>query len=110
MSCLKNRIYCHDCNTSYIDSNIPNHLRSQGHIVNVIKKRCCSCKTATTQKKLYCNNFNLTCCISKLSPKSDVDIKTDFSDKQDCPRRKTAIDNSVRYIPKHEQTKEKNID
>ena len=107
MSCVKNRNYCHDCDRFYIDSIYPNRLRSLGHFVNVMKKLCCSCNTATTQKKLCCNNHNLTCCMSKLSVISDVDIKTDISDKQDCPRRKIANDNSVRYIPKSEQTKEK---
>ena len=53
MYCVKNRIYCHDCNSSYIDSNYSNHLRSRGHIDNVIKKQC--------------DNNNLTCCMDKLS-------------------------------------------
>ena len=64
MYCDKNRIYCHDCNRSYIDSNYSNQLRSQGHIDNVMKKHCCSC-------------------VSKLSLKSDVGIQTDFSEKLD---------------------------
>ena len=64
MYCVKNRIYCHDCNRSYIDSNYSNHLRSSGHIANVMKKHCCSC-------------------VSKISLKSDVGIQTDFSEKQD---------------------------
>ena len=64
MYCVKNRIYCHDCNTSYIDSNYSNHLRSQGHIDKVLKKHCCSC-------------------VTKLSLKSDVGIQTDFSGKLD---------------------------
>ena len=64
MYSVKNRIYCHDCNRSYIDSNYSNHLRSQGHIDNVMKKHCCSC-------------------VSKLSLKSDVGIQTDFSEKLD---------------------------
>ena len=42
MYCVKNRIHCHDCNRSYIDSNYPNRLRSQGHIDYVMKKHCCS--------------------------------------------------------------------
>ena len=45
--------------------------------------------------------------MSKVSHKSDVDLQTHFSDKQDCPRKDIAIDNSVRYFPKSEQTKEK---
>ena len=64
MHCVKNRIYCHDCNRSYIDSNYSNHLRSSGHIDNVMKKHCCSC-------------------VSKIALKSDVGTQTDFSEKQD---------------------------
>ena len=64
MYCVKNRIYCHDCNRSSIDSNYSNHLRSQGHIDNVMKKHCCSC-------------------VNKNSLKSDVGIQTDFSEKLD---------------------------
>ena len=64
MYCIKNRIYCHDCNRSYIDSNYSNHLRSQGHIINVMKK--------------HCRSF-----VSKLTLKSDVGIQTDFSEKLD---------------------------
>ena len=64
MYCVKNRIYCHDCNRSYIDSNYSNHLRSQGHIDNVMKKHCCSC-------------------VNKNSLKSDVGTQTDFSEKLD---------------------------
>ena len=64
MYCIKNRIYCHDCNRSYIDSNYSNHLRSQGHTNNVMKKHCRSC-------------------VSKLTLKSDVGIQTDFSEKLD---------------------------
>ena len=64
MYCVKNRIYCHDCNSSYIDGNYSNHLRSQGHIDNVMKKHCCGC-------------------VGKLSLKSDVGIQTDFSEKLD---------------------------
>ena len=75
-----------------------------------MKKQCCRSISATTQKKLCCNNHDLTCCKCKLFPKSDVDIQTDFSDKRDCPRRKITVDNSVRYIPKSEQTKQKNIE
>ena len=63
MYCVKNRIYCHDSNRSYIDSNYSNHLRSQGHVDNVLKKHCCS--------------------LNKISLKSDVGIQTDFSGKLD---------------------------
>ena len=47
-----------------MDSNYSNHLRSQGHIDNIIKKPCCTC-------------------ISKLSLKSDVGIQTDFPENLD---------------------------
>ena len=78
MYCVKNRIYCHDCNRSFIDNNYSNHLRSRGHFDNVIKKRCYSC-----------NNHNLTCCMSKLSPKSNGDTQVDFSNKQDSTRKQS---------------------
>ena len=68
---VKSRIYCHDCNRSYLDSNYSNHLRSRGHIDNVFKKRCYTC-----------NNHDLTCCMSKLSLKSNGDTQIDFSNKQ----------------------------
>ena len=85
-------------------------MRSEGHFVDVMEKQCCSSNGATTQTKLCCNNHDLTCCMSKLSLKSDVNIQTNFSDRQDCSRRKITVDNSVRCIPKSEQTKRKNID
>ena len=78
MFCVKNRIYCHDCNRSYIDSNCSNHLRSRGHIDNVIKKRCYSC-----------NNHNPTCCMSKFSRKSNNNTQVDFSNKQDSTRKQS---------------------
>ena len=78
MYCVKNIIYCHDCNRSYIDGNFSNHLRSQGHIDNVIKKRCFSC-----------NNHDLTCCMSKLSPKSNDNTQVDFSNKQYSTRKQS---------------------
>ena len=46
--------------------------------VNVMKKHCCSC-----------SNHDLVCCISKLSPKSDVGVQTVFSDKQVSSRKQT---------------------
>ena len=60
MYCDKNRIYCNDCNRSYIEYNYSNHLRSRGHIDNIIKKRC-----------YVTNNCDLTCCMNKLSLKSN---------------------------------------
>ena len=39
MHCVQNiRIYCSDCNKSYIPNNYSNHLKSRGHIKNVNKK------------------------------------------------------------------------
>ena len=107
MSCVKNKINCYACNRSYIDSNYPNHLRSQGHIVNVMKKQGCSSNVVVTQDKLYCNNHDIACCMSKLPLKSNDNTQIDFSDKQNHARRKITIDNSVRFFPKSEQTKEK---
>ena len=40
-----------------------------------MKKRCCSCNKDLTLS----NNHDLTCSMSKLSLKSDVDIQTDIS-------------------------------
>ena len=101
MHCVQNRIYCHDCNKSFTDSNYPNLLRSQGHIVNVMKKRCCGCNSAINQNKL-CNIHDLECCISKLTIISDDNTQIDFSDEQNHTRKIT-FDNSVRYFPKSEQ-------
>ena len=93
MYCAQNnRIYCSDCNKSYNPNNYSNHLKSKGHNINVMKKRCCSCDNDIT----HCNNPDLTCSMNKLSFNSNDHIKTDFS--------------NVKNIPKNEQTKEKNID
>ena len=100
MYCVQNnRIYCSDCNKSYIPNNYSNHLKSRGHIKNVNKKRCCSCDTVIRQD----NNHNITCCLDKLSLKSDDDIKIDFSDNH--KKTKITIDNLVKSV-----SKEKNID
>ena len=88
MNCVQNRIYCHDCNRFYKDGIYSNHLRSQGHINNVMEKRCCSCNVDTTRNELCCNKCDLAGCISKLSLKSDVTTQTDFSDKQDGSRKR----------------------
>ena len=48
--------------------------------------------------------------MSELSLKSDVDIQTDFSYKKNRTGRKKTFDNSVRYFPKRNKAKEKNID
>ena len=81
MYCVQNRSCCHDCDRCYLDSNCSNHLISQGHIDNNIKKRSCSCNFDITRNKL--------CCTSKLSHKSDFNTQTDFSDKQDISRKQT---------------------
>ena len=75
-----------------------------------MKKRCCGSNIVVTQNKLCCNNCDLACCISKLSLKPDDNTQIDFSGKQNHTRRKITIDNSVRYVPRSEQTKEKDID
>ena len=63
MYCVQNnRIYCNDCNKSYIPNNYSNHLKSKGHYINVMKKQC------------SCNN-NLTCCMDKLSLTSNDNVK-----------------------------------
>ena len=67
MYCAQNnRIYCGDCNKSYITNNYSNHLKSKGHHINVMKKQC------------SCNN-DLTCIMNKLSVESNDIVKTDFS-------------------------------
>ena len=64
MYCAQNnRIYCADCNKSYIPKNYSNHLKSKGHNNNVMKKRCCSCGNDIT----HCNNHELTCSMNSLS-------------------------------------------
>ena len=98
MYCAQNnRIYCSDCNKSYIPKNYSNHLKSKGHISKINKKRCCSCDTVITQD----NNHNITCCLDKISLNSD---------NQKTTKTKITIDNLVRSVSKDKQTKEKNID
>ena len=106
MYCAQNnRYYCSDCSKSYIPKNYSNQLKTKRHNINVMKKRCCSCNNDITHSK----NHDLTSSMSKLSLKSDVDIQTEPSDKQDCSRRKITFDNIVRSIPKSERA-EKNVD
>ena len=63
MYCAQNnRIYCSDCNKSYIPNNYSNHLKSKGHHINVMKKQC------------SCNN-DLTCCMNKISITSNDNVK-----------------------------------
>ena len=59
----KNVLCCNDCNRSFLDRNFSNHLRSQGHIVNLMKKRC---NSVIPRYKLYCNNHDLTCCMYRM--------------------------------------------
>ena len=83
MYCVQYRIYCEVCNRSCMERNYSKHLRSQCDNNIVMKKRCFSSNIAISRNKLCCNNDDLACCISKLSLKSDVNIQTDISDKQD---------------------------
>ena len=70
MYCAQNnRIYCSDCNKSYIPNNYSNHLKSKGHYINVMKK---SCNNDIT----HCDNHDLTCSMNKLSLKSNDCLKT----------------------------------
>ena len=63
-----NRIYCSDCNKSYIPNNYSNHLKSKGHYINVTKKQCNNDIT-------HCDNNDLTCCVNKLSLTSNDNVK-----------------------------------
>ena len=107
MSSVKNRIHCHDCSRSFIDSNYSHHLRSQGHINIVMKKQCCSHNNAIARDKLCCNNLDLTCCMSELSLKSDVDIQTDFSDKKNRTGRKKLLIIALDIFPNEIKQKRK---
>ena len=92
MYCAQNkRIYCGVCNKPYIPNNYSNHLKSKGHDINAMKKRCCSCNNDITLS----DNHDKTCSINSLSLKSNDIIKTDFS--------------NVKNIIKNEQTKEKDF-
>ena len=83
MYCAQNnRIYCSDCNKSYIAYNYSNHLKSKGHYINVMKNQ-------GNNDITHCDNNDLTCCMNKISLTSNDNVKN---------------------IPKNEQTKEKNID
>ena len=77
-----NRIYCSDCNKSYIPNNNSNHLKSKGHYINVMKKQCCSCNNDIN----HCDNHDLTCSMNKLSLESNNSIKTDFSNVKNNTR------------------------
>ena len=93
MYCARNnRIYCSDCNKSYIPNIYSNHLKSKGHYFNVMKKQFCSCNNDIT----HCGNHDLTCIMNKLSLESNDSTKTDFS--------------NVKNITKSDQTKTKDFD
>ena len=51
-----------------------------------MKKRC---NGVITRKKSCCNNQDLTCYVSELSPKTDDSIKTDFSNQQHSTRKQS---------------------
>ena len=89
MYSVQNRNKCRDCKKSYKDRNFSTHLISKSHNDNVMKKLRCSCNTGTTLNKLWCNGYDLTCCMSKWSLESDVGIQTDFSDKQDITKKQS---------------------
>ena len=58
MYCVQNnRIYCSDCNKSFIPNTYSNHLKTKGRNNTVMKKHCCNCDFDTT----HCNNHDLTC-------------------------------------------------
>ena len=40
MYCVQQRIYCGVCNNSVIPNIYPNHLKSQGHVNNILKNQC----------------------------------------------------------------------
>ena len=79
MYCAQNnRIYCSDCNKSYIPNNYSNHLKSKGHNINVMKKRCCSCDNDIT----HCNNHELPCSMNSLSLEANDTIKNIIKSEQ----------------------------
>ena len=70
MPCTQNRIFCSDCNKSYITNNYSNHLKSKGHNINVMKKRYCS------------YNNELTCSMNSLSLEPNDVIKNIIKSEQ----------------------------
>ena len=40
MFCMQNRFYCRVCNKSLIPDSPSNHLKSQGHVITVLKNQC----------------------------------------------------------------------
>ena len=45
---VQNRIYCGVCQICVLPDNYPNHLRSQGHAINVMENRCTISKIIKT--------------------------------------------------------------
>ena len=48
MYCVQNRLYCGVCNKAYICNIYANHLKSQGHIINVLKNQCANSRIVKT--------------------------------------------------------------
>ena len=86
-----NRIYCGDCNKSYIPNIYSNHLKSKGHFINVMKKQYCSCINDISR----CDNHDLTYSMLKVSLESIDSIKTDFSNKLDRIRKQSNKFNNI---------------
>ena len=45
---VQNRIFCGVCQICVLPDNYPNHLRSQGHAINVMENRCTNSKIMKT--------------------------------------------------------------
>ena len=48
---VQNRIYCGVCHISVLPDNYPNHVRSQGHAINVMKNQCTNSEIIKTHYK-----------------------------------------------------------
>ena len=85
MYCVQNnRIYCSDCNKSYIPNNYSNPLKSKGHYINVMKKSC-------NKEVTHYDNNDLTCCMNKLSLTSNDNVKNIPKNEQTRKNIKTLI-------------------
>ena len=51
MYCVQNRIYCGVCHISVLVDNYSNHLKTQGHINNILKNQCTSSNIKKTPYK-----------------------------------------------------------